>query len=123
MKGLSREELISELETDGFSRRVCELALKRLTRSKRLFSGGLKKVSVPIQEIPGAKVMTVTVVKIALGGAMVMLDGNFEVRLESSNYDGPRELINRGSSFRALCELYESSGELNVNVRQVVGLS
>jgi Fanconi anemia group M protein len=121
MKGLSSEELISDLESDGFSRRVSELALKRLTTSRRL-SGGIKKVSVPIQEIPGAKVMTVTVLKIALGVALVMLDGSFEARLESSNYDGPRELIKKGSSFRALCELYESSGELNVNIRQVVGL-
>ena len=121
MKGLGKEELISELESEGFSRRISELALKRLTRSKRVL-GGLEKVSVPIQEIQGAKVMTVTVVKIALGGALVVLDGNFEARLEASNYDGPRELIKKGSSFRALCELYESSGELNVNVRQVVGL-
>ncbi len=67
--------------------------------------------------------MTVTVVKIALGGAQVMPDGSFEVRLESSNYDGPRGLSRKDSSLMARCELCESSARLNVNVRQVVGLS
>jgi hypothetical protein len=51
-----------------------------------------------------------------------MLDGKLEARLEPSNYDGPRELIKRGTTFRALCEAYWSSGELNVNIRQVVGV-
>jgi hypothetical protein len=65
--------------------------------------------------------MTVTVVRVARGGATVTLDGEFEARLEPSNYGGPRERIKKGASFRALCEVYQASGELNVNIRQVVG--
>jgi hypothetical protein len=120
MGGLDRDELLSELEAEGFTQRVSELALKRLSRSRH-FLGGTKRVSVPVPEIPGAKIMTVTVVRVARGGATVTLDGEFEAQLEPSNYGGPRELIKKGASFRALCEVYQASGELNVNIRQVVG--
>jgi hypothetical protein len=56
---LDRKELLSELGGEGFSPRVSELALKRLTRAGRIL-GGPKRVSVPIQEIVGAKIIAVT---------------------------------------------------------------
>jgi Fanconi anemia group M protein len=122
MEGLREDQLRSELEQEGFSRTVVELALKRMAKSKRV-ELGLGRVGIPVEEIPGSGLMVVKVERVSQGMAIVVLDGNWEARLEPSNYDGPRELIKKGSSFRAVCELYKSEGVLHVNIRQVVGLA
>jgi hypothetical protein len=57
---------------------------------------------------------------VALGGANVVVDGKWSAWLESANYAGPRELMKKGKRFKALCELYNSAGVLNVNIRQVI---
>jgi Fanconi anemia group M protein len=64
--------------------------------------------------------MMIEVEKVLEGGAIVSIDDKWHARLEATNYNGPRELIKKGKKFKALCELYQSSGTLNLNVRQVV---
>jgi hypothetical protein len=73
-----------------------------------------------VKEIPGVRSMSIEVEKVAQGGANVVVDDRWPAWLESTNFDGPRELMKKGKRFKALCELYDSAGVLNVNIRQII---
>lgn len=125
-KGFDEELLYSEMEeeNEGYSRQVVAAALQKLVKG-RYFSPSSSpkhndKLSIAVKNIPGARLMNVEVEKVLQGGAVVVLDDKWHARLEATNYSGPRDLIKKGKSFKAVCELYDSSGVLNVNVRQVV---
>ena len=122
MIGIDSEELLSEMEDEGYSREIVKVALSRLVKAKHISDRkqGPSSLSVPLKEIPGTKRMSIEVEKIASGHAIVWVDGKWRARLIPENYPGPRELIKKGRSFEALCSLYHDGGVLCVNVRQVV---
>ncbi len=120
--GLNDEELYYEMEKEGFTKGVINVALSKLTKKKYLATK--KNISsIPIKNIPEAKIMDIEIEKIMAGQAVVWVDGKWRARLLPKNYNGPRELIRKGSSFKALCELYHDLGVLCVRVRQVVQAS
>jgi ERCC4-related helicase len=117
--GVSDEELYSELEEEGYSRSIVKLALDRLAKAKHIASS--RGVSaVPARTIPGTRRMEIEIEKLVSGHAVAWIDGKWRAKLLPENYEGPRELIKKGSRFEALCSLYDESGVLCVNVRQVV---
>lgn len=117
--GVSDEELYRELEEEGYSRSLVRLALDRLVKAKRIASSqGVS--AVPARSIPGTRRMGIEIEKVVSGHAVAWIDGKWRAKLLPENYEGPRELIKKGSKFEALCSLYDESGVLCVNVRQVV---
>ena len=118
-EGFDEELLYSEMEGQGLPRPVVAAALRKLLKGRYL-SNPKDRVSLAVKDIPGARPMSIEVEKVALGGANVVVDGKWSAWLESTNYDGPRELMKKGKRFKALCELYNSAGVLNVNIRQVI---
>jgi hypothetical protein len=118
-EGFDEELLYSEMEGQGLPRPVVAAALRKLLKGRYL-SNPKDRVSLAAKDIPGAKQMSIEVERVAQGGANVLVNGKWSAWLESTNYDGPRELMKKGKRFKALCELYNSAGVLNVNVRQVI---
>jgi len=117
--GVSDEELYRELEEEGYPRSIVKLALDRLAKAKHIASS--RGVSaVPARSIPGTRRMEIEIEKLVSGHAVAWIDGKWRAKLLPENYEGPRELIKKGSRFEALCSLYDESGVLCVNVRQVV---
>jgi hypothetical protein len=117
--GFDEALLYSEMGAQGLPRPVVAAALRRLLKGRYLSKPG-ERVSLAVKSIPGARQMSIEVRKVAQGGANVVVDDRWSAWLESANYAGPRELIKKGKRFEALCELYDSAGVLNVNVRQVI---
>jgi ERCC4-related helicase len=118
-EGFDEALLYSEMAAQGVSRPVVAAALRMLVKGRHL-SKLKDRVSLAVKEIPGVKSMSIEVEKVVVGGANVVVDDKWPAWLESTNYSGPRELMKKGKRFKALCELYDSSGVLNVNIRQVV---
>ena len=121
--GIDNEALCSEMEEEeGYPRNVVEVALARLVKAKHVADSkaGSPSSSIPSREIPGTRKMSIEVEKVMSGHAVVWVDGKWRARLLPENYSGPRELIKKGRTFEALCSLYDDSGVLCVNVRQVV---
>jgi ERCC4-related helicase len=118
-EGFDEALLYSEMESQGLPRPVVAAALRRLLKGRYL-SNPKDRVSLAVKDIPGARPMSIEVERVALGGADVVVDGKWSAWLESANYAGPRELMKKGKRFKALCELYNSAGVLNVNIRQVI---
>lgn len=117
--GLNDGELYYEMEQEGFSKGIVKAALSELIKKKHIM-GVADKLVIPVKNIPGAEIMDIEIERVMAGRAIVLVDGKWRARLIPENYDGPRNLMRKGSRFKALCELYHDSGVLYAKVRQVV---
>jgi len=96
-------------------------ALKKLEKLKRIdwvddskviFTENLGKIS--------GTTYDVYVEKIIDGRALVIVDGKWYARLNHYDYEGPRELLRKGSEFKAVGELYHEEGVFSLRVKQIV---
>jgi superfamily II DNA/RNA helicase len=96
-------------------------AIHRLEKLKRIewiddstvvLVDNLKKIS--------GKIYFVYIEKILQGEALVLVDGKWHARLSHYDYDGPRNLLKKGSEFQAVGELYHNNGILNLRIKQIV---
>ena len=62
----------------------------------------------------------VYVEKIIHGRALVMVNENGIARLNHYDYAGPRELLRKGSEFKAVGEIYTDDGVCSLRVKQIV---
>ena len=62
----------------------------------------------------------VYVEKIVQGGALVLVNEKWHARLNHYDYEGPRELLRKGSEFRVVGELYHDEGVFSLRVKQIV---
>jgi hypothetical protein len=62
----------------------------------------------------------VHVVKIIHGGALVIVNDKWHARLNHYDYEGPRELLRKGSEFRAIGELYRDGDIFSLRIKQIV---
>ena len=117
--GLDNEELYREMEEEGYSGGIVKAAISRLARGKHV-QAEAGRSSIPVKIIPGSSIREIEVEKVLQGLAVVSVDDKWRARLSHEDYDGPRDLMKKGSRFKALCNLYHDSGTLCVRVRQVL---
>src|SRR5918994_19923 len=117
-RGIDIKILCNDL---GFEYTLLIEAIKKLEKLKRVgwlnedtlvIADSLKKYS--------GKEYAITIGKIFRGIATVMVDGKWHARLNYYDYDGPRELLKRGSEFRAVGELYHDAEALCIRIKQIV---
>jgi Fanconi anemia group M protein len=117
--GINIDKIKDKLEEEGLNKEVAEKVVKSLNKS-----GILKRhndvVKVPYKNIPNAKLFNIEVEKVLEGHAIVIVNDKWYAKLYAEDYEGPRYLIKKGSSFKALGELYRSNNSLCVKVRHVV---
>jgi Fanconi anemia group M protein len=117
--GIDIDKIKDKLEEEGLNKEVAEKVVKSLNKS-----GILKRhndvVKVPYKNIPNAKLFNIEVEKVLEGHAIVIVNDKWYAKLYAEDYEGPRYLIKKGSSFKALGELYRSNNSLCVKVRHVV---
>ena len=95
-------------------------ALKKLEKLKRIEWTDDSKVilSENLAKISGST-YDVYVEKIIHGRALVTVDGKWHARLNHYDYEGPRELLRKGSEFKAVGELYYEEGVFSLRVKQI----
>jgi ERCC4-related helicase len=96
-------------------------ALKKLEKLKRIEWVDDSKVilSENLAKVSGST-YDVYVEKIIQGRALVTVDGKWHARLNHYDYEGPRELLRKGSEFKAIGELYHDDGVFSLRVKQIV---
>jgi len=77
-----------------------------------ILSENLTKISDSIYDV--------YVEKIIHGLALVIVNGKWHARLNHYDYAGPRELLRKGSDFRAVGEVYTDDGVFSLRVKQIV---
>jgi ERCC4-related helicase len=117
-KGLDVKTLFNHL---GFEYTLLIEAIKKLEKLKRV--EWLNKdtvVSVDSLKKFSGKEYAVTIGKIFQGIATVIVDGKWYARLNYYDYDGPHELLKRGTEFRVVGELYHEGEALCIRIKQIV---
>jgi Fanconi anemia group M protein len=122
-KGVTLHEI---MESISYSPEAVRKSLSRLERE-----GLIKKIgdiyvttaiirSKPLTVKPQGRIHTIAVEKIYPGFAVVMVDDSFRARLESSAYNGPRDLIKKGRRFKARATVTKVEGATTVLIHDVV---
>jgi Fanconi anemia group M protein len=108
-------------ETNSFGDSVLLEALKRLEKLKRIEWVGDDRIilSENIVKISGST-YEIYVEKIIYGGAIVIVNGKWHAKLNHYDYQGPRELLKKGSEFRVIGKLYQDGHVFSLRVKQIV---
>ena len=122
-KGASLRELLESLPHGPGVVRASLRILEREGLVKRVgeryyTSAALR--SRPLAARVQGRIRTVEVEKVYSGFAVVVVDDRFRARLEPSTYNGPRELIRKGSRFRARVTVARIGGRTTLLVHDVV---
>ena len=62
----------------------------------------------------------VYVEKVIQGRALVIVNEKWHARLNHYDYEGPRELLRKGSEFKVVGELYSDEGVFSLRVKQIL---
>jgi ERCC4-related helicase len=108
-------------ENFSFENSVLLEALKKLEKLKRIVWVDDSRVilSDNLTRISG-NTYDVYIEKVIHGRALVIVNGKWHARLNHYDYEGPRELLKKGSEFRAVGELYRDDGVFSLRVKQIV---
>src|SRR5919107_464064 len=117
-RGIDIKILCNDL---GFEYTLLIEAIKKLEKLKRVgwLNEDILVIADSLKKYSG-KEYAVTIGKIFRGIATVMVDGKWHARLNYYDYDGPRELLKRGTEFRAIGELYHDAEALCIRIKQIV---
>jgi Fanconi anemia group M protein len=117
-RGIDIKTLCNRL---GFEYILVVEAIKKLEKLKRVeWLNEDTVVSVDSLKKFSGKEYVVTIGKIFRGIATVIVDGKWHARLNYYDYDGPRELLKRGTEFRVVGELYHDAETLCIRIKQIV---
>ena len=122
-RGLSPGELYGKLQ---YGPETVRKSLNRLERDGLVKQVGGRYVTTaslrsrPAAAAPQGSVHTVSVEKIYPGFAVVLVDERFRARLEPSAYNGPRDLIKKGRTFKARATITKVDGATTILIHDVV---
>ncbi|HEY9387473.1 MAG TPA: helicase-related protein [Nitrososphaeraceae archaeon] len=94
--------------------------LEKLRRLEWLDEGTVALITGSFKKQVTGKTYDLYIDKIIQGKALVTVDGRWHARLNHYDYEGPRELLKKGSEFKAIGELYHDGGVLNIKIKEIV---
>jgi len=108
-------------ENFSFENSVLLEALRKLEKLKRIvwLDDSTVILSDSLTRIPG-NTYDVYIEKVIHGRALVIVNGKWHARLNHYDYEGPRELLKKGSKFRVVGELYRDEGVFSLRVKQII---
>ena len=108
-------------ETFAFEDSVLLEALKKLEKLNTIqwLDDTRVILSENLVKITGSTI-DVYVEKVIPGGALVIVNEKWHARLNHYDYEGPRELLRKGSEFKVVGELYHDEGVFSLRIKQIV---
>ncbi len=108
-------------ETFTFENSILLEALKGLEKLKRIewLDDSRVILSENLVKITGST-YDVYVEKVIQGRALVIVNEKWHARLNHYDYEGPRELLRKGSEFKVVGELYSDEGVFSLRVKQIL---
>jgi Fanconi anemia group M protein len=115
--GLDIQLLHKSLRQDNV---LVDAALNMLEKLERIkITEGKVIASDNLVKIP-RQVFNIEIEKVVIGKAMVLVNSKWRAILNQYDYRGPRELIKKGTEFKASGELYRDNSTLNIRVEQIL---
>jgi Fanconi anemia group M protein len=121
-KGKSGEDVDNIRESLGLDNTTTLIeALNKLEKLKRI--EWLDDSTIILSqnlEIVHGEIHDIYIEKILSGTTLVMIDGKWYARLNHYDYEGPRQLLKKGTEFKAVSELYHDGKTFCVRIKRVV---
>jgi Fanconi anemia group M protein len=129
LNGLDYQMLI---ENTTFTYPVLSEAIKKLERLKRIAKVNEGKKIVAIKnddsdninrialKCKSTRKYNIYIDKLMTGKALVTIDDKWHARLTQYDYEGPAQLLRKGSEFTAIGNLYRKDGVLNLRINSIV---
>ncbi|MDI6820017.1 MAG: helicase-related protein [Candidatus Hodarchaeaceae archaeon] len=120
-EGVPVAELSAELEAEGISPGAVGAALDRLHDEDQVRRVGerIYPAEVEVARHRPREIHTFEVERILPGKAILSVDDKWHLVLMPNEYDGPRQLIKKGSRFKAAAKLYKLEGKLHARIYAV----
>lgn len=115
----SSKALLSDLEIEGYADVVSEAAINKLLKEGKVLAN--ERGELEVAKTSKGREYQVSVERILPGQAVVLVDGKWRARLTPEDYQGPRSILRKDASFRAVGRLYRLGGVLCLRVHQVTG--
>lgn len=119
IRGLS---LAEAMDAVGHDPDVVRMSINRLVGEGLVTKSGeryVAKAVVKASKTP-SKIHVIRVEKIYPGFAVVVVDDSFRARLEPAMYNGPRDLLKKGKTFKAIAYFNKIEGVTTVSIHEVV---
>jgi len=117
--GIGVENLTSEMEVEGIPQAAVKAAIERLVKEGQASTLGLNQIVLTTPGGVQGRTYEITIEKILPGEAVVWVNNKWRARLAAEDYNGPRQIIRKGSTFNAVGELYRMDGVLCLRVKHV----
>ncbi len=108
-------------EVIGIDHDIIREATENLTKKKRIVC--VNKNTIALTEstkfLSGSK-YSVSVEKIVMGKAIVIVNEKWYASLEPQDYFGPRTILKKGNTFNIIGELYRRAGTLHLIVKKII---
>ena len=117
----SAKALLSDLEIEGCADVVSEAAINKLLKDGKVIAN--EPGQLEIAKTGVGRDYEVSVERILPGHAVVLVDKKWRARLTPDDYRGPRSVLRKDASFRAVGQLYRLNGVLCIRIDQVTGMA
>ncbi|MFQ6077267.1 MAG: helicase-related protein [Candidatus Bathyarchaeia archaeon] len=122
-EGVPIEDLVEEYLELGYNPAVTQTAITRLEDQGKIYRPSWDRVApTSAKAAPLGRTRCVEVEKVLPGRAIVWVDDRFRARMGSYDYNGPRQIVKKGSRFEADATLYRDGETLCIRVHRVVKL-
>jgi Fanconi anemia group M protein len=119
-EGATIDQLASEMEFEGASPQAVKAALGLMVKEELVAEVERGRYAPASAVKPaGGKVYEVLVEKIYPGSAVLRVNDKWRARLDPYEYNGPRNLIKKNSTFKAVADLYRMNGTLCIRIKEV----
>ncbi len=108
-------------EVIGIDHEIIRKAIENLTKMKRTIWVNKNTIALieSIKFLSGSK-YSVSVEKIVMGKAIVIVNEKWYASLEPQDYFGPRAILKKGNTFNIIGELYRRAGTLHLIVKKII---
>jgi ERCC4-related helicase len=117
--GVRGDQRTREMDQDGVDPAMVTDALRKLLEDHLVTEERRGTHIATAAAKSSGKTVAITIEKIVPGVAVVLVDGQWRARLLSEDYHGPRNLIKKGSRFRASTQFYHVEGAPYIRVKDV----
>jgi len=108
-------------EVIGIDHEIIRKAIENLTKMKRIVWVNKNTIALieSLKFLSGSK-YSVSIQRIVMGKAIVIVNEKWYASLEPQDYFGPRAILKKGNTFNIIGELYRRAGALHLIVKKIV---
>ncbi len=122
-RGLLIEDLLEEMNIEGYSPSVVRAAIDHLEKSRQIHKLGWDRIasiaSLPTSGKEDKGLYDVEIEKVLPGSALCIVNNKWRAKLIPEEYEGPPNLIKKNTKFRVKGILYQEGGNLHLQVQRV----